>query len=226
MSLRLGGARKEAKKSRAELQLSPLHSITAQSMMQSQQGPLLQSFKCLRYSKLTPRAVKYSATRPFSTRVPLYQDVQETVTPQTPPPPPPSKLDPERTYDRKGENELFKSGVMPIGSRRRRAAVATGGDIPFEQLPYQCFQEARKVLQADREEKVKMIEVERQRIARLEAQEPYPGTPAQKQLRLQSMRKHLEYLKIQADINDPMVKKRFEDGKGSDTTYSFTKFKL
>ena len=30
------------------------------------------------------------------------------------------------------------------------------------------------------------------------------------------MRKYLEYLKIQADINDPLIKKRFEDGEGLD----------
>jgi len=29
------------------------------------------------------------------------------------------------------------------------------------------------------------------------------------------MRRHLEYLKVQADINDPLVKKRFEDGEGT-----------
>ena len=198
--------------------------------MQPQQALLVQSVKRLQCSSVKSRAIKHSIRRSFSARVPLYQDVQEPATSQTPPPPSPSRLDPERTYDKKGEDELFKSGVMPVGSRRRRAAAAIGGNIPFEQLPYQCFQEARKVLQADREEKVKLVEVERQRIARLEAHESYPGTPAQKELRLQSMRKHLEYLKIQADINDPMVKKRFEDGKGMCTVFLLaglrTKFRL
>lgn len=35
-----------------------------------------------------------------------------------------------------------------------------------------------------------------------------------KQKRLESLRGHLEYLKIQADINDPAVKRKFEDGLG------------
>jgi large subunit ribosomal protein L35 len=41
------------------------------------------------------------------------------------------------------------------------------------------------------------------------------GGEANKQRRLSSMRRELERLKILADINDPMVKKRFEDGDGT-----------
>jgi large subunit ribosomal protein L35 len=110
----------------------------------------------------------------------------------------------------------MKSGVLPIGSRRRRAAVKSSDNIPFEQLPYQCFQEARKVLQADREEKIKEIQTERLRISNLVAQDVtnIRGGEIRKQSRLASMRKYLEYLKIQADINDPLIKKRFEDGEG------------
>jgi len=110
----------------------------------------------------------------------------------------------------------MRSGVHPIGSRRRRAAIRSANNIPFEQLPYQCFQEAMKVLKADREEKLKLIATERLRISNVLAQDPskFPGGEAQKQVKLESMRKHLEYLKIQADINDPLIKKRFEDGEG------------
>jgi len=104
---------------------------------------------------------------------------------------------------------------MPVGSRRRRAALKTSANIPFEQLPYQTFQEARKVLQADRAEKLELIAKERVRIANLIAQDPaISGGERNKQNRLDSMRRHLEWLKIQADINDPMIKKRFEDGQG------------
>src|SRR4051794_25471074 len=67
-------------------------------------------------------------------------------------------FDPATVTSIKGEKALMKSGVLPIGSRRRRAAVKSSDDLPFEQLPYQCFQEARKVLQADREEKIKEIQ--------------------------------------------------------------------
>ena len=111
----------------------------------------------------------------------------------------------------------MKSGITPIGSRRRRAALKFSDNIPFEKLPYQCFQEALKVLKADREEKVKAIEKERLRISNLMALDSsaVSGGEIQKQTRLESMRRHLEYLKIQADINDPLIKKRFEDGEGT-----------
>lgn len=109
----------------------------------------------------------------------------------------------------------MRMGVKPIGSRRRRAALQTCANIPFEQLPYQCFQEARKILLADREEKLKEIEVERARIARLGEQDAaVSGGERQKQVRLRSMMERLERLKILADINDPVIKKRYEDGEG------------
>lgn len=57
----------------------------------------------------------------------------------------------------------------------------------------------------------------RNRIARLQTSDGadlHRGGEAYKQKRLDSMRKDLEHLKILADINDPNVKRRFEDGKG------------
>ncbi|OBT55747.1 hypothetical protein VE04_03838 [Pseudogymnoascus sp. 24MN13] len=123
---------------------------------------------------------------------------------------------PEIVSSRRGEKALMKHGILPIGSRRRRAAIQSSPNIPFEQLPYQCFQEARAVLQADREQKLAEIATERARIDRLAAQDAstVPGGELQKKNRLESMRKHLERLKLLADINDPMIKKRFEDGEG------------
>lgn len=122
---------------------------------------------------------------------------------------------PEIVTSKKGEKALFEHGVLPVGSRRRRAAISSSLNIPFEDLPYQTFQEARKILQADREDKIKQINIERQRIERLEAKDAaLVGGEQQKQNRLDSMRRHLEHLKILADINDPMIKKRFEDGEG------------
>jgi large subunit ribosomal protein L35 len=110
----------------------------------------------------------------------------------------------------------MRSGILPIGSRRRRATLQSSDHIPFELLPYQCFQEARKVLQKDREEKLEAIKRQRLRINNLIAQDPsaIKGGEAQKQVRLTSMREYLEHLKILADINDPLIKKRFEDGLG------------
>lgn len=116
----------------------------------------------------------------------------------------------------KGERLLMEQGIKPIGSRRRRAAIRTSDNIPFEQLPYHAFQEARKVLQEDREEKVELIKKERAKLSTLLSQDAskLKGGEAMKQRRVDSVRRHLEYLKIQADINDPMIKKRFEDGEG------------
>ena len=82
-------------------------------------------------------------------------------------------------------------------------------------MPYQCFQEARKVLATDREEKLQKIAHMRKRIAH------YQNVPAEQQGgevskkgRLVRMQKYLEELKILADVNDPVIKKRFEDGMG------------
>jgi large subunit ribosomal protein L35 len=126
------------------------------------------------------------------------------------------KIDPLTVISPRGERALLSSGISPIGSRRRRAALRSSDNVPFEQLPYQCFQEARKILQADREEKLQAIEKERTRIAWLSAQDAstISGGEKQKQTRLHSMQRYLERLKILADINDPLVKKRFEDGEG------------
>jgi len=104
--------------------------------------------------------------------------------------------------------------MTPIGSRRRRAALQAGEQFPFEQLPYQCFQEARKVLQVDRAEKLKQIEAQRAKLQRLMAADTQPQNEASKERRMKSMAEHLEELKVWADINDPVVKRRFEDGKG------------
>jgi large subunit ribosomal protein L35 len=109
-----------------------------------------------------------------------------------------------------------KLGVLPIGSRRSRAARSTTENIPFEQLPYQCFQDARQVLAADRQEKVKQIDEMRVKISRVVAMDDAAcGGKAKKTIRVDSMKKELERLKVMADINDPIVKKKFEDGQGT-----------
>lgn len=123
--------------------------------------------------------------------------------------------DPQLVSSRRLERRLVKTGNPPIGSRRRRVALQETSGIPFEKLPYQCFQEARKILMADREEKLKQIEADRARIIRLrDSDHALSGGKARKQQRLKDMIDRLERLKILADINDPLVKKRFEDGLG------------
>lgn len=87
-------------------------------------------------------------------------------------------------------------------------------NIPFEQLPFQCFQEARKILQEDRKQKLQEIQTQRERIQKLAEQTVAPQEEGRREQRLRSMRERLEYSKILADINDPMVKKTFEDKQG------------
>jgi len=55
----------------------------------------------------------------------------------------------------------------------------------------------------------------RSRIANVQAQDAaVSGGEKAKEARLRSMRNYVEELKVLADINDPMVKKRHEDGEG------------
>lgn len=125
-------------------------------------------------------------------------------------------LDPNTTSMAWAERKLQTKGINPIGSRRRRAAVRQTPSIPFEQLPYHAFQEARKLLAEDRAEKLEEIKRAYQRIKTVEAMpaDTYRGGQGHKNVKLHSLRNQLEYLKIQADINDPAVKRKFEDGLG------------
>ncbi|EEH40497.1 mitochondrial 54S ribosomal protein YmL35 [Paracoccidioides lutzii Pb01] len=170
-------------------------------------------FQCLRHTyKNTFPAVQLPFSRSFSSTP---ADKEEAQTETGPSQPFYRAPDPALVTSPQLERRLLRAGNPPIGSRRRRAALQDSPNIPFELLPYQCFQEARKVLLEDREEKIKQIETESGRIARLRAADPATvGGELQKNNRLRSMEKHLEYLKIQADINDPVIKKRFEDGLG------------
>lgn len=137
------------------------------------------------------------------------------------------KLDPEQVEWKREERRLLRrEGIQPVGSRRRRAVLHRSAmtqieQIPFEQLPYQCFQEARKVLLEDRQEKLKEIEIQTLRISNLQAQDPaVSGGILGKEARLRSMRNHLNELILLADINDPMVKRKFEDGEGASVVYT------
>lgn len=125
-------------------------------------------------------------------------------------------LDPNLVSTRKEERLLVKyQGTHPIGSRRRRAALQSSDNVPFEQMPYQCFQEARKVLAADRVEKLAQITEMRKRIANCQAKSAAEmGGEYVKKGKLVRMHKYLEELKILTDVNDPVIKKRFEDGMG------------
>lgn len=128
-------------------------------------------------------------------------------------------LDPQTVHTPQLERRLIRTtGQTPVGSRRRRAALRSSAQVPFEELPYQCFQEARKILSADRAEKIEQINEQRKRLEKLREKQVEPQNEFQKERRIASMAKHLEELKIFADINDPTVKKRFEDGLGESDT--------
>jgi large subunit ribosomal protein L35 len=186
--------------------------------MRRQQAPSKAALQCLR-SLVAP--IKTGSTcqsaRPFATSAISQDQVQTEAAPKesfyrSP--------DPATVIVPRLERRLVRAGTPPIGSRRRRLALQGTSNVPFEQLPYQCFQEARKVLLTDREEKLKQIEMERARIAKLKEADPeLSGGELRKQNRLRSMQRTLERLKILADINDPMVKKRFEDGLGTAAPY-------
>ncbi|KAJ4370189.1 mitochondrial 54S ribosomal protein YmL35 [Didymella sp. IMI 355093] len=126
-------------------------------------------------------------------------------------------LDPEMVENKKQERRLLRrEGIQPVGSRRRRAALRMAAvrkteEIPFEQLPYQCFQEARKFLQEDRQEKLKDIKIQQERIQAAAASK---ASEQSKRDSIARMKQHLNQLIIEADINDPIVKRKFEDGQG------------
>jgi large subunit ribosomal protein L35 len=161
-------------------------------------------------------------SRPLSTSAALRADVQEppaqkaaAAAAEATPTPSTQDLDPN-TVGPEFEATLMKSGVFPIGSRRRRLAIRTMDNVPFEQLPYQAFQEARKILAADREQKVTKIKVDSEKLSKLMATDAseFKGGQQSKDAKILGLRRQVERLKILADINDPVVKKRFEDGLG------------
>ncbi|KAI0491061.1 phosphatidylethanolamine-binding protein [Xylaria cf. heliscus] len=125
-------------------------------------------------------------------------------------------MDPNTTTAHWAERKLMRTGTPPIGSRRRRAALRSSENLPFEQLPYQCFQEARKILQEDRNHKLQALAKELAKIKLLEGipDDQFPGGPRKKVMRLKSLAKYVKELKVLIDINDPIVKRRFEDGLG------------
>ncbi|CAI6332396.1 unnamed protein product [Periconia digitata] len=192
-------------------------------------------FKCIR----TPASVNVNGTsrRFLQVSASAREELQTQSTPSPTPPPPTMKsaakkevpeymqkwgeLDAQTVDEKREERRLVRrEGVQPVGSRRRRTilnrmAANRADEIAFEQLPFQAFQEARKFLLQDRQEKLKAIEVQTARINNLMEQDPaVSGGSSAKEARLRSMRNHVQELIILADINDPVVKKKFEDGEG------------
>jgi hypothetical protein len=171
----------------------------------------------LRYSKSTKthsvgRVFNQIPSCLFTTSPNLQNDVQTTETSSGTSPIP---LDPENIAAGGPEQKLDTQDIRSISSRRRRAAIESSPGHSFEQLPYQCFQEARLILAENRAEIVKKVDKQRERIARLVKQDPaLCGGERVKRDSLRGMQRALDKLKIQADIHDPRVKMTFEDGLG------------
>jgi large subunit ribosomal protein L35 len=125
-------------------------------------------------------------------------------------------LDPRTVHTFKQEKQLKKfRRLLPIGSRRRRLAIASTENVPFSQLPYQCFQEARKVLAEHRREVLHQIATQQKRVAaQLERSPDSPERELAMRNRIAAMEAKIKELKIEADIHDPLIKKSFEDGHG------------
>ena len=175
--------------------------------------PLARCLQCTKNDRLSLPIRSFTTSRAAL----LETTTTEPAAAQAPPPPAstPAALNPELVSKPAQERRLIsETGQQPVASRRRRHMLKQTQNIPFEQLPFQCFQEARKVLQQDRMEKVEEIKMQRERIEKLEAEEVAPQNESQKNHRLRSMRERLEHTKILADINDPIVKKTFEDKQG------------
>ncbi|CEL03383.1 Putative Phosphatidylethanolamine binding protein [Aspergillus calidoustus] len=170
--------------------------------------PLIQ---CLQKSSMRGiSSLQLQSTRAFQTTTILRDEAQTEAKTQAFYKAP----DPALVSSPRLERRLMRQGILPVGSRRRRAALQNSDNLPFEQLPYQCFQEARKVLLADREEKLNDITATSEKIARIRALSEEELSKQSNVARLKALELHLEHLKVQADINDPLVKKKFEDGQG------------
>lgn len=177
--------------------------------------PLARCLQCTKHDRMSLPIRTFTTSRP--------QGVEATTTsePAATETPPPSVLNPEHVSKPAQERRLIEeTGQQPFASRRRRHLLKQTQNIPFEQLPFQCFQEARKVLQADRKEKIEHIQMQRERIERLQQQKVAPQDEGRREHKLRSMRERLEYTKILADINDPMVKRTFEDKQGMSLRYA------
>jgi len=175
--------------------------------------PLARCLQCTKNDRISLPVRSFTTSRAAL----LETTTTEPASAQAPPPPTgtPAALNPELVSKPAQERRLVdQTGQQPVASRRRRHMLKQTQNIPFEQLPFQCFQEARKVLQEDRKEKLEEIRIQRERIEKLEAQQVAPQDEGHKNHRLRSMRERLEHTKILADSNDPIVKKTFEDKQG------------
>lgn len=175
--------------------------------------PLARCIQCTKHDRISLPVRSFTTSRPALLET-TTTTTSEPASADVPPPSTPT-LNPELVSKPAQERRLIEeTGQQPFASRRRRHMLKQTQNIPFEQLPFQCFQEARKVLQEDRKQKLQEIQMQRERIQKLSEKTVAPEEEARKEHQIKTMRQRLEYSKILADINDPMVKKTFEDKQG------------
>lgn len=177
--------------------------------------PLARCLQCTKHDRISLPIRTFTTSRPALLETTTTSEPASTEAPPPPTAQSPAALNPELVSKPAQERRLFEeTGQQPLASRRRRHMLKQTQNIPFEQLPFQCFQEARKVLQEDRSQKLEEIKMQRERIEKLKQKNVAPEDEGARNHRLKSMRERLEYTKILADINDPMVKRTFEDKQG------------
>lgn len=201
--------------SHATTSLLPQRAIYITMALNRGARPVACCLQCTRHERIG------LAIRSFATTERTQLATESNASSEPPPPPAeaPRQLDPFSVSTARSERKLMaQRRLVPIGSRRRRAAMTSSANIPFPELPYQCFQEARTFLREDREEKLDQIRVQRERMERLQAASSTvpPQDEWRREKRVYDMRRRLEDLKILADINDPVVKRKFEDGQGTE----------
>lgn len=79
----------------------------------------------------------------------------------------------------------------------------------IESMPFQTYQFALDYIKKDREFKESLIKESQKKIENIQKK---AATGVNQSRRLSSLRRYLEYLKIQADINNPRVKYNFDQG--------------
>jgi large subunit ribosomal protein L35 len=176
--------------------------------------PLVRCIQCTKHDRIALPIRSFTTSRPALLEATTTSEPAST---EAPPPPAskPASLNPELVSKPAQERRLIEeTGQQPIASRRRRHMLKQTQNIPFEQLPFQCFQEARKILQEDRKQKLEEIATQRERIEKMMQKTVAPQDEGRRNHVVKSMRERLEYTKILADINDPMVKRTFEDKQG------------
>lgn len=117
----------------------------------------------------------------------------------------------------RGLRTRAKTGV-PAPKAEDGDGTATGTDVArmrtLERMPFQTFQLALDVIKKDRDEKLVQIKKVREKLENArKAEKENPDTPKDRKIR--SMEQYLEYLKVQADINNPRVKYNFDRGISS-----------